>query len=131
MAELIVKDEECVGCGECVDACPYNAIEIVNDKAVVKQNCTACGACVEACPNECLEVTGVEKDIKDLSAYKDVWVFAEQREGALSKVAIQLLGCATGLAKELAAHTGLDRATAEASLQQVLNALGGQLGAGK
>lgn len=29
-----------------------------------------------------------------------------------------------GLAEELAAHTGLDRATAEASLQEVLNALG-------
>jgi hypothetical protein len=33
-----------------------------------------------------------------------------------------------GLAKELAEHTGLDRRTAEASLQEVLNALGGQLG---
>lgn len=36
-----------------------------------------------------------------------------------------------GLAEELAAHTGLNRATAEASLQEVLNALGGHLGAGK
>lgn len=35
-----------------------------------------------------------------------------------------------GLAEELAAHTGLDQVTAEASLQEVLNALGGQLGAG-
>jgi hypothetical protein len=35
----------------------------------------------------------------------------------------------TGLAKELAASTGLDRTTAEASLQEVLNALGGQLAA--
>lgn len=36
-----------------------------------------------------------------------------------------------GLAEELAAHTGLDRATAEASLQQVLNAFGGQLRTGQ
>jgi len=35
----------------------------------------------------------------------------------------------TGLAGELAAHTGLDRTAAEDSLQQVLNALGGSLGA--
>lgn len=34
----------------------------------------------------------------------------------------------TGLAQELAAETGLDRATAEASLQEVLNALAGKLG---
>lgn len=36
----------------------------------------------------------------------------------------------SGLARELSTYTGLDRATAEASLQQVLNELGGQLGAG-
>lgn len=35
---------------------------------------------------------------------------------------------ATGMAQELAAFTGLDRRTAEASLQEVLNALGGQVG---
>ncbi len=34
---------------------------------------------------------------------------------------------ATGMAGELAAYTGLDRRTAEASLQEVLNALGGQV----
>ena len=36
-----------------------------------------------------------------------------------------------GLVEELAAHTGLDHATAEASLQQVLNAFGTQLGTGE
>jgi len=34
---------------------------------------------------------------------------------------------AAGMAGELAAYTGLDRRTAEASLQEVLNALGGQV----
>ena len=36
----------------------------------------------------------------------------------------------SGLARELSAYTGLDRATAETSLQQVLNELGDPLGAG-
>ena len=36
-----------------------------------------------------------------------------------------------GMARELAAQTGLNRATAEASLQEVLNALGGQLTTGR
>ena len=35
---------------------------------------------------------------------------------------------ASGMARELAAYTGLDRRTAEASLQEVLNAVGGQVG---
>ncbi len=37
----------------------------------------------------------------------------------------------SGLVKELSASTGLDRATAETSLQEVLSELGGQLGAGE
>lgn len=37
----------------------------------------------------------------------------------------------SGLARELSTYTGLDRATAEASLQEVVNQLGGRLGAGK
>jgi hypothetical protein len=37
----------------------------------------------------------------------------------------------TGMARELAAHTGLDQATAEAGIQEVLNALGGQIGTGR
>jgi len=37
----------------------------------------------------------------------------------------------SGLAKESSAYTGLDRATAEASLQAVLSQLGHQLGAGE
>jgi len=35
------------------------------------------------------------------------------------------------MAEELAVYTGLDRRTAEAGLQEVLNALGGQVSAGK
>jgi hypothetical protein len=37
----------------------------------------------------------------------------------------------SGLPKELSAATGLDRATAETTLQEVLDELGGQLGAGE
>lgn len=36
-----------------------------------------------------------------------------------------------GLADELASYTGMNRTTAEASLQEALNALGGQLGTGQ
>jgi electron transfer flavoprotein alpha subunit len=101
MAELKVNLDDCEGCGECVDSCPYGYIEIVNDKVVIKAECNACGACIESCPNDCLEIIGAVKELKDLSEYKDVWVFCEQRNGELGKVSIQLLGCASGLAKDL------------------------------
>jgi heterodisulfide reductase subunit A len=48
VAEVI--REKCSGCGECILACPYNAIERVEGKAQVNVAlCKGCGTCVGAC----------------------------------------------------------------------------------
>ncbi len=55
----LVNEEECSGCGTCVDECPSEAITLNDDKgiAVVDQDeCVECGACEEACPNEAIKV---------------------------------------------------------------------------
>ncbi len=53
----IVDQGTCSGCGECVDACPLEAIEIKDDKAVIDADtCGDCGACVDVCPTESLSV---------------------------------------------------------------------------
>ncbi len=48
----------CLGLGDCVEACEFDAIYIPEDRGVpiVKDNCTACGACVEACPRDIIEL---------------------------------------------------------------------------
>jgi len=52
----IVDPEKCTACGECVEACPLDAIE-VNDVAVVDaETCGDCGACVDVCPTEAITV---------------------------------------------------------------------------
>ncbi len=49
--------EKCSGCGDCVEACPLEAIEIQDEKAVVDEDtCGDCGACVDVCPNEAITV---------------------------------------------------------------------------
>ncbi|MDP8208923.1 MAG: RnfABCDGE type electron transport complex subunit B [Candidatus Electryonea clarkiae] len=42
----------CLGLGECVDACQFDAMLMGEDKLpkVIEANCTGCGKCVEACP---------------------------------------------------------------------------------
>lgn len=41
----------CMGFGDCVKACQFDAIHIVNGIALVDNNkCTGCGACAKACP---------------------------------------------------------------------------------
>jgi len=99
MAVWIVE-ETCIGCQNCVAVCPYAAIDMVEEKARINDKCTGCGACVDECPVEAIETDVVTKEV-DLSDYKGVWVFAEQRDGTLNKVSLQLLGCGRGLADDL------------------------------
>ena len=59
MAVKVAKDT-CIGCGACVSACPFGALEMQDDKAHVTDACTSCGACVEVCPVGAIEREAVE-----------------------------------------------------------------------
>ena len=52
MAVPTVNADACFGCENCVDACPQDVLELVDEKATVARpdDCVECGACVEACP---------------------------------------------------------------------------------
>ena len=53
----IVNADTCTGCGACVDACPSEAIEMQDGKAVViADKCVDCGVCVDECPVEALSM---------------------------------------------------------------------------
>lgn len=48
----------CLGHGDCVDACDFDAIHMSPETGlpIVNDKCTACGACVEACPRDIIEL---------------------------------------------------------------------------
>lgn len=47
----------CFGLGTCAAACPFDAIEMINDLPKVNpKKCTACGICVKACPQYLMEL---------------------------------------------------------------------------
>jgi electron transfer flavoprotein alpha subunit/NAD-dependent dihydropyrimidine dehydrogenase PreA subunit len=96
-----VEVDLCSGCKRCVRACPYGAVEMKEGKAQVQDRCTSCGACLQVCKEKALQTDVKPREIPDFSDRKGVWVFAEQREGRLNKVALELLGKAQELGAAL------------------------------
>jgi electron transfer flavoprotein alpha subunit/NAD-dependent dihydropyrimidine dehydrogenase PreA subunit len=98
---IVIDGELCNGCGRCIKVCPYGGVELREGKAVLTERCTICGACIEACKVEAIRSDIKEREIPDFSDYKGVWVFAEQRDGVISRVTFELLGLGQRLAGEL------------------------------
>ena len=58
----------CLGCGDCVAACQFDAIKmnsVTGMPEVDMAKCTACGACAKACPRHIIEIRQVSGEAKD------------------------------------------------------------------
>jgi 2-oxoglutarate ferredoxin oxidoreductase subunit delta len=73
--KIRIIEDECKGCGLCIEACPFDLIRIadrINEigyKPVEQYDpegkCTACKMCALICPDVAIEVFKFEKDEKD------------------------------------------------------------------
>jgi Na+-translocating ferredoxin:NAD+ oxidoreductase subunit B len=55
----------CMGGGDCVEACTFNAIHL-NDNGlpvVIDELCTGCGMCVKACPRNIIEMHPIDREV--------------------------------------------------------------------
>ncbi|MDR2040035.1 MAG: Fe-S cluster domain-containing protein [Bacteroidales bacterium] len=83
----------CLGCGDCVRVCKFDALEmdektglpVVND-----DNCTACGACIKACPRSIIELR--HKDKKDRKIFVSC---VNKDKGGIAKkyCSVACIGC--------------------------------------
>ncbi len=66
-------DYGCLGLGDCVDACPFDAISMKKDglPEVDSERCTACGKCVKICPKSLYQLVPEDKKIHVLCHSKD------------------------------------------------------------
>ena len=55
---VIVKKKLCINCGDCVIACPIDAI--FQDYSGAVYVCIHCGRCVDFCPHNCLEMEEID-----------------------------------------------------------------------
>ena len=106
MSIKILKDK-CTACKLCLKACPFGAITIEEKLAVIDlTKCNLCGACVDACKLDAIElkkqvIASHKLSAKKITQYKDVWVFAEQKDGIVQSVVFELLSKGRELANKL------------------------------
>ncbi len=99
-----VITEKCVGCKLCIPTCAQGAISFVDKKAVIDViKCNYCGACIDACKKFKAILIEIDRKVsdQDLSLYKGIWVYAEQRNGEMASVVYELLGEGRKLAEQL------------------------------
>lgn len=56
-----IREEECIGCTKCIQACPVDAIlgAAKQMHTVIIDECTGCDLCVEPCPVDCIDMLPV------------------------------------------------------------------------
>jgi electron transport complex protein RnfB len=54
----VIREEECIGCTKCIQACPVDAIlgapKLMH--TVITDECTGCDLCIEPCPVDCIDL---------------------------------------------------------------------------
>lgn len=56
--KVVVREEECIGCTKCIQACPYDAIIGASKQmhTIILSACTGCELCIESCPVDCIDI---------------------------------------------------------------------------
>ena len=73
----IIDQELCIGCGMCVEVCPFDTISLKDDKAFISgDESLSCGHCEAACPSGAIRVDGVDRSLSSFATFqiKEEWL---------------------------------------------------------
>ncbi len=102
MEPIKVIIDKCIGCELCVKACPYDAIQMINKKAVIDiEKCTLCGACIEPCKFDAIVIYKRSFKGQEVTSYSGICLYAEHRNGRLASVVLEIIGAARKLKEDL------------------------------
>jgi electron transport complex protein RnfB len=64
-AIAFIREDECIGCTKCIQACPVDAIlgAAKQMHTVIASECTGCDLCVEPCPVDCIDMLHEEESL--------------------------------------------------------------------
>lgn len=86
----VIREDECIGCTKCIQACPVDAIlgAAKHMHTVIADECTGCDLCVEPCPVDCIDMVPVDYGIAGWRwkaphhSKHDIKLIATDRQGA-------------------------------------------------
>lgn len=57
----IIREDECIGCTKCIQACPVDAIigAAKQMHTVMGDECIGCGLCLPPCPVDCIDLVSI------------------------------------------------------------------------
>jgi len=91
----VIREEECIGCTKCIQACPTDAIigAAKQMHVVITDACTGCELCIVPCPVDCIDMVEMPKRSpleKKLRA--DLWrVRYQERTQRLNQATSQMV----------------------------------------
>ena len=111
------QGSNCIGCGNCIDVCPENALTSFSDGIKIdRELCVGCGLCVDECPSTAMELLGKKWEVVDIvnEIIKDRAYFEKSNNGGVTlsggEVTVQT-GFASAVLKALrekGIHTAID-----------------------
>ena len=74
----VIREDECIGCTKCIQACPVDAIlgAAKQMHTVISSECTGCDLCVEPCPVDCIDMVPVSQTL-------ETWYWQQPNNSAL------------------------------------------------
>jgi len=79
----VIREDECIGCTLCLQACPVDAIigAAKQMHSVIDEQCTGCELCLPPCPVECIDMVPIKDTVKTWK-----WPFPDTRQAVRESV---------------------------------------------
>jgi electron transport complex protein RnfB len=63
----IIREDECIGCTKCIQACPVDAIlgSAKRMHTIITDECTGCELCIPPCPVDCIDLVALSLPTTD------------------------------------------------------------------
>ena len=61
----VIREDECIGCTKCIQACPVDAITGAAKlmHTIMASECTGCELCIEPCPVDCIDMIALAEPL--------------------------------------------------------------------